>query len=83
MMWAMDLPVFGLSGEFWVHPRYLYLKYMPGPISLQDINLKILTLFWMGSGRTLCWMGGGGKKAPQVNSAIWCLTTMKLGRNTV
>ena len=42
MMWAVDLPVFGLSGEFWVHPRYLYLKYMPGPISLQDINLKIL-----------------------------------------
>ena len=27
--------------------------------------------------------GGGGKKGPQVDSAIWCLTTMKLGRNTV
>ena len=42
MMWAVDLPVFGLSGEFWVHSRYLYPKYLPGPISLQDINLKIL-----------------------------------------
>ena len=29
-----------------------------------------LTLFWTGSGRTLYWMGGGGKKAPRVNSAI-------------
>ena len=27
--------------------------------------------------------GGGGQKAPQVNSAIWSLRTMKLGRNTV
>ena len=28
--------------------------------------------------------GEGAKKPPpQVNSAIWCLTTMKLGRNTV
>ena len=27
--------------------------------------------------------GGGAKKPPQVNSAIWCLKTMKLGRNTV
>ena len=32
---------------------------------------------------TLFWTGGGGKKAPQVNSAIWSLRTMKLGRNTV
>ena len=27
--------------------------------------------------------GGGGKKSSQFNSAIWCLTTMKLVRNRV
>ena len=43
----------------------------------------MLTLFWTGSGSTLYWTGGGQKSPPQVNSAIWCLTTMKLGRNTV
>ena len=25
--------------------------------------------------------GGGGGGSPQLNSAIWCLTTMKLGSN--
>ena len=42
MMWAVDLPVLGLSGEFWVHPRYLYPKYSRGPISLHGIDLNIL-----------------------------------------
>ena len=42
IMWAVDLPVLRLSGEFWVHPRYLYPKYSRGPISLHGINLKIL-----------------------------------------
>ena len=28
-------------------------------------------------------LDGGGKKAPHVNSAIQCLTTMKLSRNVV
>ena len=42
MMWAVDLPVLGLSGEFWVHPRYLYPKYSRGTISLHGVNLKIL-----------------------------------------
>ena len=38
VMWAVDLPVLGLSGEFWVRPGYLYPKYLPGPILLQDIS---------------------------------------------
>ena len=42
MMWAVDLPVWGLSREVWVHPRYLYPKYSWGTISLHGINLKIL-----------------------------------------
>ena len=32
--------------------------------------------------RTTPILDGGGKKPPQVNSAIWCLTTMKRGTNT-
>ena len=28
-------------------------------------------------------LDGGAKKPPRVNSAIWCLTTMKFGRNVV
>ena len=42
MMWAVDLPVLGLSREFWVHPKYLYPRYSWGPISVHGINLKIL-----------------------------------------
>ena len=41
----------------------------------RSFALIVLTLFWTG--------GGGQKDLPQVNSAIWCLTKMKLGRNTV
>ena len=36
MMKAVDLPVLGLSGEFWVDPRYLYPKYSRGTISLHQ-----------------------------------------------
>ena len=56
-------------------------------VIVRHISTKIvystLTLFWTGSGIPLYWTGGGGQKVSQVNSAIWCLTTMKHGRNTV
>ena len=42
MMWAVDLPVLRLSREFWVHPRYLYLRYFRRPTLVHGINLKIL-----------------------------------------
>ena len=42
MMWAVDLTVLRHSGEFWMHPRYLYQRYSRGPISVHGINLKIL-----------------------------------------
>ena len=55
---------FGLSGEFWVHPRYFYPKYLPGPISLQDNNWtnpvsiwgKIHPSFWLGVRQTFSHM---------------------------
>ena len=50
------------------------------------IRSKMLTinliLFWTGTRLPLYWPGGGPKNPNRVNYAIWCLTTMKLGRNT-
>ena len=47
------------------------------------IRYKMLTinliLFWTGTRLPLYWTGGGQKNPNQVNYAIWCLTTMKLG----
>ena len=53
-----------------------------GPESqpVSDETLALINLFCTGSGLQLYWTEG---KAPKVNSATWCLTTMKLGRNTV
>ena len=52
-------------------------------LNLDELNNSDnLTLFWTGPGTP--YIGReGAKKPPQVNSAIWCLTTMKLGRSTV
>ena len=73
MMWAVGLPVLGVFGEFWVHPRYLHPKYLWGPISLHGINLKILNKltnpvsiwgkiypsFWLGVRQTFSHMHSG------------------------